>query len=265
MEEVFALSEEHELELPPDLRVEHARVAFAVGLLEPAKESVTAYLTAASRDTESYRDAVALLEAVDRILERRDAPECSPLPEGTACWMELTSHPGCFVWNRVPQATETATWTGGCSAGFAQGPGTLRWTYRDGEQEQEGNLRYGRSHGKSVTRGTAGRLYEGPYRFGKEHGPWVVRFADERGIQEGPYMDGRRHGHWVLKFTDERGVQEGSYVDGEMNGQWILKFADGQVEEGSMEDGERHGRWRVRFPSGEVEYVDFVRGVRQER
>ena len=46
-----------------------------------------------------------LLEDVDRILERRNAPECITLPEGSSCWLELTSHPGCFVRNRVPQAT----------------------------------------------------------------------------------------------------------------------------------------------------------------
>ena len=136
MDEASALAEEHKLELPADFRFEQGRTEFAVGLLGTAKESVTEYLAVVNREAESYLDAVGLLEDVDRILERRDAPECSPLPEGPACWMELTSHPGCFVWNRVPQATETATWTGECSAGFAQGPGAVTWTYRDGEQEE---------------------------------------------------------------------------------------------------------------------------------
>ena len=64
--------------------------------------------TVALRGGEFYEEAVALLEDVSRILERRDAAECSPLPEGSACWMELTSHPGCYVWNFDPQPDETA-------------------------------------------------------------------------------------------------------------------------------------------------------------
>ena len=82
MEEASALAAEHELELPPDFRFEHARTEFAVGLLGAAKESVTAYLAVTSREAESYLEAVALLEDVGRILERRDAPECSPQPGG---------------------------------------------------------------------------------------------------------------------------------------------------------------------------------------
>ena len=261
MEEAFALAAEHELELPPDFRFEQGRTEFAVGLLGTAKESVTEYLAVVNREAESYLDAVGLLEDVDRILERRDAPECSPLPEGPACWMELTSHPGCFVWNRVPQATETATWTGECPAGFAHGPGTLSWTYRDGEQEEEGNLRYGRSHGECVIRDTAGWVSEGPYRFGKERGHWVVRFVDG-GVQEGPYVDGERHGHWVLRFASGA-VHEGPMMNGERNGHWVTKDADGDVGEGPYEDGEKNGHWVERFAGGNVAEGRYVDGKRQ--
>ena len=104
MDEASALAAEHELELPADFRFEQARTEFAVGLLGAAKESVTAYLAVASREAESYLEAVALLEDMGRILERRDAPECSPQPEGSGCWMEMASHPGCYVWNSQPAA-----------------------------------------------------------------------------------------------------------------------------------------------------------------
>ncbi len=287
MEEASALAAEHELELPPDFRFEHARMAFAVGLLGAARESVTEYLTVSGREAESYLEAVGLLEDVDRILERRDAPECTPEREGSECWMELASHPGCYVWNFDPRPDETATWTGECSSGFAQGPGTLIWTYREGSQEHQASRRFGRPHGESVIQYREGGVSEGPSRFGKRHGRWVLRFAsgqveegpymdgektghwilrftDTRGTQEGPYVDGTMHGHWILKFTDDRGIQEGQYQDGKMHGQWVLRFADGQVESGPYADGERHGRWRVRFPDGEVTSVEFVHGVRQE-
>ncbi len=259
MEEAFALAAEHGLEPRSELRFEHARVAFAVGLLEAAKASVTGYLTAAGREGESYEAALALLEDVDRILERRDAPECAPLSEGAACWMELTSHPGCYLWNPAPQATETATWTGECSAGFAGGPGTVIWTYRDGEQEHKGNRRYGQPHGESVIRDSAGWEEEGPFRFGKRHGAWVERTADGA-VLEGPYVDGEENGHWILSFADGQ-VEEGPFVDGERHGRWEIKPPDGAVERGAFRAGMRQGRWTREEPAPnsricEIQVVD---------
>ena len=285
MDETSAFAVEHELELPRDFRFEQAQTEFAVGLLGAAKESVTAYLAVVSREAESYVDAVGLLEDVDRSLERRDAPECTPEPEGSECWMELTNHPGCYVWHFDPQPDETATWTGECSSGFAQGPGTLIWTYREGSQEHQASRRIGQPHGESVIRYREGGVSEGPSRFGKRHGHWVLRFASgavhegpmmngERNghwvtkdadgdVGEGPYVAGERNGHWVQRFTD--GITgEGPFVDGKRHGRWIWKYPDGQVESGPHVDGERHGRWRIAFPDGEVTYVEFVHGVRQE-
>ncbi len=260
MEEAFAFGADHGLELPPDLRFEHARVSFAVGLLGAARASVTGYLTAAGREGESYEAALALLEDVDRILERRDAPACAPLPEGAACWMELTSHPGCYLWNPAPQATETAAWTGECSAGFAGGPGTVIWTYGDGEQEHEGNRRYGQPHGESVIRDSAGWVEGGPFRFGKRHGAWIERTADGA-VLEGPYVDDEENGHWVLRFADG-GVQEGPFVDGERNRHWVERFANGTIAEGPYTDGERNGHWVIKFPDGGIQEGPYLGGQR---
>ena len=269
MDEASTVATEHEPELPPDFRFEHARTAFAVGLLGAAKESVTEYLTVAGREAESYTEAVELLEDVDRILERRDAAVCTPEPEDSECWMELQSHPGCYVWNFDPQPDEAATWTGECSVGFAQGPGTLTWTYREGSQEHQASRRFGQPHGESVVRYSDGGVSEGPSRFGTRHGRWVLRFADgdveegpfvngkreghwmfelaDGGRQEGPYVDGEKNGHWILKFTDDRGIQEGPYKDGVMHGRWVQRFASGNVGEGPYVDGKRHGHWVLRF------------------
>ena len=259
MDEAFALGAEHGLELPPGQRFEHARVSFAVGLLEGAKASVTEYLTAAGREGESYEDALALLEGVDGILERRDAPECSPRPEGAACWMELTSHPGCYVWNPNPQPDETATWTGDCSAGFAQGPGTVVWKFRDSESESEVNLRHGRAHGDAVYRFSAPEeVHEGPVRFGRQHGRWVQRLADGT-VHEGPVVDGERNGHWVFRYADGA-VHEGPYVDGEQNGHWVLRFTNRQVESGPYVDNERNGHWIIKNSDGTVDEGPYLDG-----
>ena len=260
MEEASALAAEHELELPPDFHFRRARTEFAVGLLGAAKESVTEYLTVAGREAESYAEAVALLEDVDRILERRDAPECSPLPEGPACWMELTSHPGCYVWNPSPQATATAVWTGECSVGFAQGPGTVTWIYGDGEQEHQASRRFGQPHGESVIRDSQGWVNEGPFRFGKSHGDWIERTADGA-VLEGPYVDGERNGHWVLRFANGF-VEEGPLVEGKRNGHWVFRGADGGVYEGPFANDEKNGHWVERFADGEVWEGPYVDGER---
>ena len=260
MEEASALAAEHELALPPDFRFEQGRTEFAVGLLGAAKESVTAYLAVASRAAESYLDAVGLLEDVDRILERRDAPECAPEPDGSACWMELTSHPGCYTWNFDPQPDETATWTGECSAGFAQGPGTLTWTYSEGSREHEASRRFGQPHGPSVVRDSEGWVDEGSHRFGKRHGAWIER-ATDGAVLEGPYVDGERNGRWVLRFASGQ-IEEGPYEDGEKNGHWVMRFPSGAVHEGPMVNGQRHGAWIERTADGGVHEGPMVNGQR---
>ena len=256
MDEASALAAEHDLELPPNFRFEQARTEFAVGLLGAAKESVTAYLAVASREAESYLEAVELLEDVDRILERRDAPECSPQPEGSGCWMEMASHPGCYVWNPNPQPDETATWTGECSAGFAQGPGTLTWNHPEGSQEHEASRRFGQPHGPSVVRDSEGWADEGSHRFGKRHGAWVERTA-AGAVLEGPYVDGEENGHWILRFPDGN-VEEGPFVDGKREGNWVLRSADGGVHEGLYANGEKNGHWAERFANGDVREGPYV-------
>ena len=52
---------------------------------------------------------------------------CEGLPNGSECWMELTNHPECYVWNGYLHPGETATWTGQCSGYLPEGKGTLTW------------------------------------------------------------------------------------------------------------------------------------------
>ena len=106
---------------------------------------------------------------------RPDQP-CAGQPAGTACWLEISGRPGCYVWNPNPQPGETVTWTAACAGGLAQGTGTLTWTVSEGVQTETGRLQDGR----------------------RSTGHWVVRLADG-GVQEGPYVDGERHGDWVLR------------------------------------------------------------------
>ena len=194
---------------------------------------------------------------------RLDRPDCRNQPAGAQCWIELANQPGCYVWNPNRQPSETATWTGGCSAGLADGQGRLTWeSPPDNRQEQDGMMRQGRPDGHSLIRDADGDRYEGPYVDGQRNGHWVQRFASGT-VFEGPFRDGERNGHWVLRFANGN-VGEGPYVDGKRNGHWVWHFPDGQVEQGPFVDDEQHGRWVAHPPDGDTFYVTFVKGVRQE-
>ena len=67
----------------------------------------------------------------------QNEPTCAGQPEGTACWMELSNSPGCYVWNPNLQPDATATWTGECAEGLAQGRGTLKWVWDGGKETSE--------------------------------------------------------------------------------------------------------------------------------
>ena len=237
--EILDLREEHGLELPPALHLSHARAEFEAGSLLGAKEAVTRYLTVAGREGGFYDAALALLEDVDRILERRDAPDCTGPPEGTECWMELANQSGCHVWNRGLPLEAVAEWTGACASGLATGPGTLSWEWPPANHQEE----------------------RGAMRLGKPDGHWMIREADGN-VGEGPYVDGKRNGHWTWTFPNGE-VESGPYVNGQENGHWTWTYPDGQVERGPFVDGKRHGRWVIHPPDGDTFYVTFVRGRRQ--
>ena len=174
----------------------------------------------------------------------------------SACWMELSNRPGCYIWNFSPQVGETVTWSGGCAGGKPSGEGWVRRTV-DGDV-QEGPYVDGMRHGQWVLRFANGDVAEGPVVDDKRHGQWVQRFADGE-IHEGPFVDGKQHGQWVLRYADG-GVQEGPFVDSKRHGQWVERFADGDVQEGPYVDGMRHGQWVVRTADGRVQEGSFVEG-----
>ena len=102
--------------------------------------------------------------------------------------MELANQAGCYVWNPNLQKDETATWTGECSGGMAQGEGTLTavWGENKSVMTATGLLRDGKFHGDWVVRHPNGAIGEGPMVDGKMHGRWTIREADGD-VWEGPY------------------------------------------------------------------------------
>ena len=264
MGKIVALQKEHGLTLPDDFHFKHAKVAFSAGEVQEAVDAVHAYLLEAGREGKYYQEALELLDEAEQ-REQLQAwigtdKTCAGQPKGASCWKELTGQPGCYVWDDYLITDQTVTWTGGCSGGRAQGEGTLKWVWEDGEKTSEstGSLTDGKSHGQWVLRFADGDVQEGPYVDGKKHGPWVSRLADG-GVQEGPYVDGKRHGPWVLRLADG-GVQEGPVVEGKKHGQWVLRLADGGVREGPYVDGKPHGPWVLRLADGRVQEGPYVDG-----
>ena len=60
---------------------------------------------------------------------------CSGVYSPEGCWMEITNHSGCYLWNPFPVVNETVGWSGQCSEGFAHGSGEVTW-YENGEVSQ---------------------------------------------------------------------------------------------------------------------------------
>ena len=151
-------------------------------------------------------------------------PKCADLggsyllEKHAACWEEIQSQPGCYVWTEHYHSDRSADWTGACSGDTAHGRGTYSKT-AGGEHE-------------SVT--ATGEIVHG-----KHQGHWVMNWADG-GRSEGPYVDGKWNGHWVMNWADG-GRSEGPYVDGKMHGHWVVRFTDGSRFEGEFRDGKPNG------------------------
>lgn len=141
---------------------------------------------------------------------------CAGKPVGSECWMEVLNRPGCHLWNGGLAAGATVTWSGECSAGYAQGTGRVHWRYFDREQ-----------------------TWEGAYVDGKRRGNWVIQ-EDDGDVAEGFYVDGQRQGTWTVWFANGN-VLDVPYVNGEANGTgmecapgpseiiaWIISYVDGE-------------------------------------
>ena len=254
MGKIVALQEEHGLTFPREFHFKHAQMALLAGAVQEAIDAVSMYLVEAGREGKSYREALELLEEAE-LLQRWFDPQqtCTGKSKGAECWMEVVGQPGCYVWNRSLEPDATVTWTGACSGGRAQGEGTLKWVWEDGEKSAEltGSLTDGRMHGQWVERFWSGIVAEGPYVDGKEHGQWVLRFANGN-VWEGPYVEGKKHGHWVGRGADGTVFQEGPFADGKRHGDWIERDEDGWVLKGPYEEGEKHGHWVKLFADGTV-------------
>ena len=174
--------------------------AFSVGFGEDFDEAETQATTISQRfssqnDGSGYE---VLLRETWSVAEGGVAEDSGPevsLPEGPictgdespeGCWMEISNHPGCYLWNPYPADDETVDWSGECSDGFAQGNGRISWFQNDElSQIAEGRLQDGRRHGTWTLYDESGNelgtiRFENGRRVGGFEEPVVLEQASDR-------------------------------------------------------------------------------------
>jgi len=121
---------------------------------------------------------------------------------------------GCQVWNPNPQLDESATWSGACVNGRAEGSGTLKWVRGAAEFEaDEGEWRAGRQSGNGVQTWPGGR-YEGTLVDGEPNGRGVLTL--QKLHYEGEFRDGKPNGIGSLTAGGE--TVTGTWKDGCLQG-----------------------------------------------
>ena len=114
--------------------------------------------------------AAALLLTACETSQINLADSCEGKPARSQCWMELQSHPGCYVWNAFLLDGMTATWEGSCSGQLAEGAGTLTYNWDGKAQVGMGSLVGGKADGAWVLHHADGRVEEVMYDDGKMGG-----------------------------------------------------------------------------------------------
>ncbi len=256
MGKVVALQKEHNLTLSDDFHFKYAQIALAADSTRIALESVTRYLSATGDEGQFYKEALALMLKAEgnEVMSEEDfyseviktQGTCNGLPVGSSCWMELTNHPECYVWNDDLQEGATAIWSGKCSGHLPEDEGTLTWYHIHKDE-----------NGKQTQR----KYWEntGTFQKGKQQGQWVVRrynaFHGSSGqnpdwVEEGSYMDGKQHGKWV-SITDSGYKYVSSYVNGKQHGYYMGQSKSEtyqqttyqETNEGLYLDGEEYDYW----------------------
>ena len=165
----------------------------------------------------------------------------------------------CKIEHPSPKWRMTATWTGACKDGFADGHGTLEFfTARKLTMHYEGDVRRGAPNGAGYLRHANSMQYEGGFKDGYFHGQGTRLTWDGR--YDGEFKDGEPDGRGKMKFT-LGGSYEGEWKDGKFHGQGTAVYISGRVFTGDFIDGREAGtepesrsKGRYRVPSREPGY-----------
>jgi hypothetical protein len=160
----------------------------------------------------------------------------APLP---SAWM-ADARTGCKVWDPQPEPQESVRWSGGCTDGFASGPGVTEWI-EDGlaTERTEGVRAAGHLQGKGVQTLANGDRFEGAWKDDRKEGYGSYTAADG-GTYVGGFKNDRFEGLGVM--TDSKGNRyEGAWKAGHRNGQGTYTGADGSRVTGVWVDDQLVG------------------------
>ena len=117
---------------------------------------------------------------------------------------------GCQVWNPNPQLEESVAWSGTCTAGRAEGHGSVRWSKADSLMEtDEGEWHDGRQVGPGSQSWPTGR-YDGQIADSEPNGRGVLTLQKLR--YEGEFRDGKPNGTGTLTVGND--IVHGNWKDG---------------------------------------------------
>jgi hypothetical protein len=96
---------------------------------------------------------------------------------------------GCRVWDSSPSPNETITWSGSCTNGLAQGPGSLQWVQNGTPMERDaGEWRDGKLNGHGTVVFPDGTRFDGEWREGRANG--MGHLVGPKGSYKGVWADG---------------------------------------------------------------------------
>ena len=115
------------------------------------------------------------------------APALAQTP--TAGWVTDTQT-GCQVWNADPHDANSASWSGLCPLGYAEGVGVVKW-YANGKlvRRDEGEFREGKLAGPGSRLDRDGAQFQGFWRNSRAHGEGRYIAPDGK-IIEGTWKNG---------------------------------------------------------------------------
>lgn len=121
---------------------------------------------------------------------------------------------GCKVWKPNLLPTESVTWSGACTDGYASGNGIARWSSGGKEAlTYEGIFEVGLLQGHGAMVASGGDRYEGDYKDGRRDGQGVYTSSSGQRY-EGGFRDNKKHG--AATVTDTNGIRSDvSYRDGQ--------------------------------------------------
>lgn len=170
---------------------------------------------------------------------------------------------GCKVWSDAKAEERgqwSATWTGQCKKGVAEGPGALNWYKNDIlAQRYEGPLINGKRDGTGVYTWVSGGRYEGQFTAGARTGHAKYHWPNGDNY-EGDFVNGKRTGKGVYIWANGQRY-EGDFVDSAMTGEGYQLEPNGNTYRGRWLNDQFNGPGVVTFAAtGNVLSGQFVDG-----